>query len=175
MFSYLEHVSLSSYFGCLFVCEFFFCILSWSIMTPSLSSVSLYSGHLVRSSGSLLDHLNICSRNIPFVGYMGTPIVIESWLLLTHSYIWSTLKLSDCEERLWPQCMSCCSGCWLKEAEFVSTGSGVCQYLPLNMLLMKLIGSCSDIVWSWPLGVLVLGPLVRDCGANQCQMVTSPA
>ena len=46
----------------------------------------------------------------------------------------------------------------------------------LDMLFVKLIGSYSDVVCSWPLGVLVLGPLGWDSGSDQCQMlpVTGP-
>ena len=41
---------------------------------------------------------------------------------------------------------------------------------------MKLIGFCSDVIWSWPLVVSVLGPLGRESGASQCHMrpVTGP-
>ena len=41
---------------------------------------------------------------------------------------------------------------------------------------MKLIASCSDVAVSSPLGVLVLGPLGRDSGAEQCHKlpVTGP-
>ena len=52
--------------------------------------------------------------------------------------------------------------CWPHRAEFITAESGACQDLPLDMLLVKLIGSCSDIVWNWPLGVFVLGPLGKQ-------------
>lgn len=55
---------------------------------------------------------------------------------------------------------------WLHEAEFTSVGSGVCQGLHLRVPLVELIRSCSDVVWSQPLDVLVLRPLGRNSGAN---------
>lgn len=47
---------------------------------------------------------------------------------------------------------------------------------PLDLLLMKLIGSCTKVVWSRPHSVLVLGPPGRDSSADQCKMlpVTDP-
>ena len=56
--------------------------------------------------------------------------------------------------------------CWLHRA---SAESGACWDLPLDMPLVKLTGSCSDVVWSWPLGMFVLGTLGSDSGAGQCQ------
>lgn len=48
-----------------------------------------------------------------------------------------------------------------------TAGSGACPNLLLNMLLVQLIGSCLDIVWSWPLGMYFLGPLGRDSITDQ--------
>ena len=52
-------------------------------------------------------------------------------------------------------------GCWSHEAKFAALGFGASGDLPLEMPLVKLIGSCSDVVWSWPLGVFVMGLLER--------------
>lgn len=60
---------------------------------------------------------------------------------------------------------------WSHEAKFASAGSGACLDLPLDVLLVKLIDSCSDVDWSLLLGVLILRPLGRDYGAGQCQML----
>lgn len=65
--------------------------------------------------------------------------------------------------------------CWLCKVEFAAAGSAVCQDLPLDMPLVELIGSYSD-VWRCPLHVSVLGWLGRDSGTDQCWMlpVTHP-
>lgn len=49
--------------------------------------------------------------------------------------------------------------CWCRshEMEFTSAVLDIFEYLPVDMLLVNLIVSCS-VVWSWPLGVLALGP-----------------
>ena len=47
--------------------------------------------------------------------------------------------------------------CWPQGAKFTSAVFCACWDLPLYMLLLKLIGSCCDAVWSWPFSVLVLG------------------
>ena len=46
-----------------------------------------------------------------------------------------------------------------------------CWDFPLDMWLLKLIGSFSDVLWSWSLGLLVLRPLGRDSVVVQCQML----
>lgn len=55
-------------------------------------------------------------------------------------------------------------------------GSGTCQDFSLDMPLVKLIQSCSDVVCNWPLCVLVLRLIERDPGEGQYQMlpVTAP-
>lgn len=42
-----------------------------------------------------------------------------------------------------------------------------CPDILLDMPLVKLIGSCSDILWSWQLSVSALEPLGWDSGADQ--------
>lgn len=56
--------------------------------------------------------------------------------------------------------------CNLSQQDLVST-----DIRPLDIPLLQLNGSCSDIVWSLPLSVSVLGPLGRDSGAGQCRML----
>lgn len=58
---------------------------------------------------------------------------------------------------------------WPYEVELALAGSGSCWDLPLEVLLMELIGSCSYVIWNLSLGVLLLGPLRRDCIVGQCQ------
>lgn len=41
----------------------------------------------------------------------------------------------------------------------------------MNVPPVKPTGSCSDTVRRWPLGVTVLEPPGRDCGAGQSQML----
>ena len=97
-------------------------------------------------------------KNVPCVDYVDPPVVIVSYLLLAHLCMRLTLRLADCED----QSMRCCAG-----AEITSAMSCTCQNCPLDMTFVKLIGSCFDVVWSWPLVVLVLGllggSLVQGC------------
>ena len=57
--------------------------------------------------------------------------------------------------RLW--CVNCCAG--HKKWNPPLQGVVPVRELPLEMLLVKLIGFFYDVVWSWPLSVLVLGLL----------------
>ena len=105
--------------------------------------------------GSLLGHLNRVLQECPFCELCG-PFCCN-WVLLViglfiqgnpqAGWLWG-LTLTSVGELL-------CS-CLPHRAEFFSARFGACQDLPLDVLLVKLIGSCSDTVWSWPLGVLVL-------------------
>ena len=95
---------------------------------------------------------------------MGPPVVTESCYQPIHAWGWPSGWLtvsSNPDHSVWSA---------------VPQQSRVCWDLPLDVLLVELIASCSDVVWSWPLGVLVLGPLWRDSGAVQCEMlpVTGP-
>ena len=84
-------------------------------------------------------------------------VVIESWLLLAYlcmgikfpaGRLWASTSTIACELLWW---------CWLQEAKFASAGFHACQgFLLLNMLLVKLIRSCSDVDWIRPLSVLFL-------------------
>lgn len=46
-----------------------------------------------------------------------------------------------------------------------------CQHLPLGVLIVELIRSCSDMVLSPPLDVLFLRPLRRDSSASKYQLL----
>ena len=46
-----------------------------------------------------------------------------------------------------------------------------CQDLPLGLLIVELIRSCSDVVLSPPLGVLFLRPFRRDSSASKYQLL----
>ena len=65
----------------------------------------------------------------------------------------STLRLADCELTCASVCKPRCR-CWPHKAWFASGGSGACQDPPLYMPILKLLGSCSDVIWSWPLCLL---------------------
>lgn len=101
-----------------------------------------------------------CSRNGFFCGLYWLPIVIESWLLLTCSCMGSALRLADSWTDPIPAYKPLCRRS-PQEAELASAEFGACWDLPLHMLLVKLIGTSSevDVVWSWPPGIFVLGPL----------------
>ena len=40
---------------------------------------------------------------------MGAPVVIESWLLLAHSWVGLTLRMAAYKAQPWPQCARCCA------------------------------------------------------------------
>ena len=80
-------------------------------MIPSLDRVALCSKCPVGTSGVVsLITWGGCSRNVSWACYVGSPVVIESWLLLAHSCVISTLSLADCEDQPSTQCTSCCAG-----------------------------------------------------------------
>lgn len=91
------------------------------------------------------------------------PFVIEPWFLLACLCMALTLRLTDCDDPYG----ECCAGIDHTNWNSPRQGCGTCQALSVDMLLVKLIRFSSDVVWSWPLDVLVLG---------QCQMlpVTGP-
>ena len=59
----------------------------------------------------------------------------------------------------------------LHKARFAPAGSGVFWDLFLGVPHVELIGLCSKLVLIPPLGVLFLGPLGKNFGAWQCQML----
>lgn len=79
----------------------------------------------------------------------------------------SILRLAVCEDQP-PAVYELLCGYRPHEVEFTSAGSGACQDFPLEVLLVELIASYSNVVLSPPLSVLVLGPLGRDSGIGQC-------
>lgn len=86
-------------------------------------------------------------------------VVIESWMLLPHLCVGFTRRLADCKDWLWPQCRSfSVSGEYMKQNSplqgLVSAKISLCIYY------LKLIESYLNVVWNWPLGVLVLEPLL---------------
>ena len=177
---FLEISPILSFGACLFlfpvwlsVCVCFYVLCSYA-MTPSLRRVALCSRCPVRASGimSLITRAG-CFRYVPCVGYLGPPAVIESWLLMACLCVGSTLKLTV--GWLWGSTLTTVyellCRCWPHKVEFTLAGSGACQDLLLYMPLVKPTGSCSNVVWSWPLGVLILELLGRYSDAVHCQML----
>ena len=88
-----------------------FYVLSRYAMTSSLGRVALCSSCPVGKSGMFsLITWGGYSRNVLPVGYVDPPVLIECWLLLGLLCMGVTLWLADCEDQIWPQCMSCCVG-----------------------------------------------------------------
>lgn len=100
------------------------------------------------------------------------------WALLLQSNLYYCLGVHVCDQpsgwmtvRIDPNHIyKLLCRCWPYEAEFALAESGVYQDLPLDMLFVKLLGSSSD-AWIWPLDVLILGPLGRNCSKCQCQIL----
>ena len=98
-----------------------------------------------------------------------------SWFLLSCLSMKLTLSLTDWGLTHTSVYELLCR-CWLHEVEFASAWSGAYWDLPLDLPLVKLIGFCSDVFWSWSLGVFVVGSFGRDFVASlhQTLPVTSP-
>ena len=144
-------------------------------MSPSLGRVALCSKCPVyRPSDTVFLITRAgCSKNVPYVGYVGPFFVIESWLPLSFSCMGLTIRLVDCVDQPWPQCISCCAGAnhtkWnLLQVWYLLTP-------PYDILVVMLIGSCCDVVKSWLLTVLFPGPLGKNSGADQCQILLMTA
>ena len=111
----------------------------------------------------------VCSENVPCV-FVGPPVVSSlgcCWPICVWGQPSGWLTVISMPTTVYK--LLC--RCWPHEVEFASERSGACWNLPFDMLLVKLIGSCSDVLWSWPLRMLVLEPLERDFGAGKCQML----
>lgn len=54
-----------------------------------------------------------CSRYLPCVGYLGYPVVFGSWLLISHLWVKSPLRLADCKAQSQSHLASCytCAVC----------------------------------------------------------------
>lgn len=116
--------------------------------------------------------LELDALRMPLVHVMW--VFLKSWLLLASLCVGLTLRQSDCEAQSLTQ--------WHSVQTFVQvliTWSGMylsrvlsCWDLPMDMLLVKHIGSYSAVVWSWPLDMLVLGlfrrTLVLSNNASCC-------
>ena len=87
---------LAAHFFC--IC---FCVWGVSSMSPSLGVVALYSTVFLITRARY-------SRNVPCVDYVSSLDIVEFWLLLAWPCMGLTLRLGDCEDWPWPQCMSCC-------------------------------------------------------------------
>lgn len=168
-------ISLILLFGAyLFVSPFclLFCacldVLGRSSMIPKLVMSAFWCRCFKGLRGRILEITwTRCSRNNSCVGYMLSPIVVESWMLFAHSWVELILKLADYKDRPHSLCMSCYSGA-VPEAELFLAGYGVCWSPPLAM---PLVGPSYCVVWSPPVVMLVWGPLCLGSGADQCEML----
>ena len=78
-------------------------------MILSLCGIALFSKCPVGFSGTVsLITWDECSSKVPFVVYVGPLAVIESWLLLTFSFMQTTLRFTDGAQPQ-PWCVSCCA------------------------------------------------------------------
>ena len=168
----LASISVSSFSGdffCFFIWGMFlchpfwlllcvcFCVSGRSAMTPSLGRVVLCSTCPVGSSDavSLITWIGR-SKNIPCV-----LCLLSCYFWVLHAIV-SFVHGSDAQACwLWGSTLitvyELLYRYWSHEAEFASAGSGACQDLPLEIPLVRLIESYSDVVWSWWLGVFILG------------------
>ena len=99
-----------------------------------------------------------CSRNVSCLDYMGPPLVMSlDWYwpisVWDQPSAWLTVRINP-------------NHCMWTAVQVLTMGSRICfrrvwyqLRSPFDKLLVKLIASYSDVVWSWPLGVLVLSLL----------------
>ena len=130
---YLIDISLVLSFGAhFFFCPFWlplcvcFHISGWSSMTPCPGRVVLWS----RCPVELSDAISFitwagCFRNILCVSYKNPPVVIESWLLLAHLCVGSTLRLANWGSTL-TTVYKLLYRYWPHGAEFALAGSSAC-------------------------------------------------
>lgn len=69
-------------------------------------------------------------------------VVIESQLLLDHLCVGSTLRLADSETQPPTQRAGCCAVLSVDSPK----QRWCCQHLPVDVLLVKLLGLCSAII-----------------------------
>ena len=80
-----------------------------------------------------------CSRSVPCLGCVCSPIVIEPWLLLAYQWmgwpeVWLAVRIGDNHS------VQAASGGWPHGVGFTPAGSGSFQDLPLVMPLVELTG-----------------------------------
>lgn len=85
-----------------------------------------------------------CSKNVPSACSLGPLVVIESWLLFAHLCMGLILKLDDSEVQPPTQHAGYYASADHMKWNFNSAEFGDCQYISLDVPLVKLIGSCSD-------------------------------
>ena len=112
-----------------------FCVLGRSAMSSSLCRMALCIRCLMGPSGAV-------SRNVLCV------YSYYRWILIAVCPCvgGSILRLAYSED--WPQLVyEILCGCWPHKVELSPAGFGACWDLLLDVPLVELIGSCSDIVW----------------------------
>ena len=95
---------------------------------------------------------------IPLCGLCDPSVVIESWVILSHSCLGSALSLVNCVDQSQPQCMSCCAGVNHSQQNLPQQGlmpADISLWICHLWNILALLWCC----WSWALGVLVLGHL----------------
>lgn len=143
-------------------------------MSASLDRLAFYSRCPVWPIGvvSLITKVR-CSRNVPCIGYMSPPVVVQFCLLLAHLIHgwgwhsgWLTMR-TNCNhsEQTAVQKLTLSSEI---------NPSRVCclQDLSLGVLLVKPTRSCSTVVWNAEVAVLALACRGRDSSACHCQMLS---
>lgn len=100
-------------------------------------------------------------QGCPLCGHLYLPVVGEPQL--AHHWVGLSLRMTGCE--------GCCVGAHPTEWESFWQGSGANWVDLLDTSFVELVGWCPGMLWSWPLGVLVLEPLVMDSGAGQDQLL----
>ena len=145
------------------ICGYFY-VLSRSTMTPRLCRVALCSRWTVEVSDAVSFMTSPgCPRKVP------CNWVLNAIVLFVHGVdnsLWLTVKINPNHS------------VWATTVQVLTTWSGIhlCRAWhlprsPFEYSVCELTGSCSDVIWNWPLGVLVLRPLGRDSVVVQCQML----
>lgn len=124
----------------------------------------------------------------PWASELGAPWMSLVWVMWASCYNWFLIAIDLFVHWVNPQVSWLCESslttvhvllcrCWPQKVELASADFGAWQDIPLDLMLMQLTGSCSDVVWTWQQSLFVLGPLertllqanLRRCLDNSCQ------
>ena len=132
-------------------------VLNRSALFPSLGRVALCSRCPIGPSGAIsLITWARCSKGIPCVGCVYSPVVVEPWFLLEHQWMRLTLRLIGWETWPWLQWTSCCVGADPMEQDLLWWDSGAYWVCPLGVLFVEVVQGSS--------GVLIPGLLGKGLG-----------
>ena len=156
LFSSFSGVFVLSFGTCFFVSSFClstyvcFYLLGRTAMSLGLGRVPLCSRCPVGSSG--IAYLIIQSRCFRCASPCAPSSCSWNLIAIGTSMVGIYTWLIVCEDLPWPLWWICCARHNPTEQYLVQQGSGACWVCPFSVSLMKVVGLCSSMVWSYSLG-----------------------